>query len=530
MRSLAFISCLFLLSGCPFEPNPKYCNVSEDPNERDGCEPGFLCVTNGSSSECVESCLTATCDVDSATPRCDTESELCVACDVNIPCLNGGVCRPDGSCEIVMCTPDDNACGSGAPVCGPDGMCAPCTAGTAGDGDCAVHAPLSYCVANNAGGTQCAACRDDMHCEQGQVCHEGSFTCGPCTEHSQCANQACLDGVCLEETDILYVEPNGDDAPMLCSSAAPCKTINGALAVMNTGDQRSFIMVEGDATVTYEGVLAMPDRRVFLHGQGAVIKPVGTPIDDKPVIVIDQANSVIDIENFDVRGAGGGAGADGIDCDGGAELRVRLAKIQDNDGQGIQALDCTLTVERSTVVRNKLGGIRVRDAAFTIRNNFIVFNGDQFVSNFGGVLIDNGDSQQSPQLFDFNTVARNTSLDIGGVASTGFGCTANTTAVTAVGNIVFDNQGPGMVPATRLANCVFEYSNVQDDDVGANNINVPPAFVNWMTDDFHLDGPQESVDVPGLMPAWCEQGCLDNDGNERPYNGAYDMGADEYVP
>ena len=429
----------------------------------------------------------------------------------------------------VECTLDDNTCGPDAPVCGPDGMCAPCTAGPDGDDVCATHAPLSYCVANDMGSTQCAVCRDASHCAAGEICQSDSFTCGPCTEHAQCPNSACMEGVCLDDPDIMYVDPNGDDTPMLCSQTEPCATITGALTVMNMGDPRQFIMVAGDDVTVYEGALIMPDRRVFLLGQGAVIKPVGNPNDDAPVIRIDRPNSIVDIENFNIRGAGGAAGADGIDCSGGAELRVRTATIQNNDGQGIQAQECTLTVERSTLAHNSLGGIRVRDAGFTIRNNFIVYNGDQFLSNFGGVSISNTDFPQSPQLFDFNTVVRNTALDIAGVSSTGVGCTTIAMAM-AVGNIVFDNRGPGQVPATRLTNCAFEYSNIQDDGVGENNINVPPIFTDLIGEDLHLDGPQESVDVVGLMPAWCEQGCRDHDGDPRPHNGAHDMGADEYVP
>ena len=263
-------------------------------------------------------------------------------------------------------------------------------------------------------------------------------------------------------------------------------------------------------------------RAVDLIGAGASVSALA-PMIDIPVLQVGNGADVY-VSGLTFRGAAGSDFADGITCNG-ASLHVDRIRITNNDGAGIDSRDCTLRVERSYLSSNSLGGLRTVDGEFVIRNNFIVNNGNSFTGLFGGVMI-NVFSPQSVQVFDFNTVARN--LAPSSASSTSLSC-STITPMVGVGNIIVEGLGGGGNNVS-LAGCELNYSNVEGMVGGEGNIDMSVSFADASNADFHLLESSPGIDVPGLVSPDCNGTCVDYDGESRPYNGRYDMGADEYVP
>ena len=475
-------------------------------------------------------CVDTPCDVDSSQPICDAQVQQCRGCQLGDACPDGLVCEPEtGECTVSPCSPEDNACGSQAPVCGIDGLCEPCQLGASGDEACAAHGewptPLPYCIDAGDGSTFCAECRDANDCSApGEVCTEDQI-CGACTAHWQCASEVCIDGLCTPPVDIMYIDPldpNSDDLGP-CSDVQPCVTISAALALLGF-DHREIVMVRGDANVTYIEQLVIDAERVTLIGQGSHVMPPAA-LDNQPIVDI-RGGAEVRIESLNIIGADGMDGADGIHCSGDSSVHLYDLRVADHRGQGIDATACDLVVERSYISGNTRGGIQIQNASFILANNFIVLNGDVFDNIFGGVRISNLGAI-SPQILDFNTIARN-QTGVGGL-STGLSCTAAVgTPMDGHGNII--HEGLGAEPV-QLSNCVLHYSNVEMQlPAGTGNINVQPVFAGAAQGNFHLLESSPGIDVEGLSSSYCDAGCVDWDGQPRPYGGLYDMGADEYVP
>jgi hypothetical protein len=443
-------------------------------------------------------------------------------------------CRGDGECG----TPD-------APICGLDGQCracegddecmdknseyptcmggacvAACVEGAAGDAQClAQDETRPFCV-----GEACVQCRGDADCE-GRICDSGTGLCRNCKEHAECESEACGrdTGICATEADIIYVDKDDENANDLgdCTSAMPCQTIAKAVERIVDGlDPGRIIVVRGGASVVYDGALTLDGITVTLIGSGSTIRP---GLDQAGVLVTNGAD--ITIEGFTITGATGNANADGIRCNNGTQpqstLNVYRATIKGNAATGLETAGCSVTIARSSFSGNILGGMYLRDSSFAIINNFIVANGSNLDSRISGIEINNvGDSDQSRRDFFFNTIARNQANSTTGTAK-GIRCQSDN-PVTAVGNIIHGNLGE--LP-TISGTCTWSYSNIEGGANGTGNIDEQPNFVNPNGNDFHLQPGSPGVDVEGLS----SDILIDFDGDTRPQNELFDMGADEVL-
>jgi hypothetical protein len=190
--------------------------------------------------------------------------------------------------------------------------------------------------------------------------------------------------------------------------------------------------------------------------------------------------------------------------------------IRNNDGRGIQATACALTLDRSTLYLNTLGGIRIEGSSspYSITNNFIYDNGNTSqAATIGGVglLV----TAPSSARFEFNTLIRNkalaTSTEAGGVQCAG--------AISAPHNIIAENQrGLVTTPSVQTqGSCSFPMSIVQENLDGLDFLST--GAVPY---DLHL-GPSSVARDYSNMSTTVD---YDWDGQPRPGSGK-DCGADE---
>jgi hypothetical protein len=435
---------------------------------------------------------------------------------------NAPICGLDGQCRACGGDGECVARDSDFPVCTGGACVAACVEGSAGDAQClAQDETRPYCV-----GEACVQCRDKGDCD-GRICDDSASVCRDCTEHAQCESGACGrdTGICATEADIIYVDKDDDNANDLgdCTSAMPCQTIAKAVERIVGGlDPGSIIVVRGGASVVYDGALTLDGITVTLVGSGSTIQPKAVGETDRPVVEVKNG-AVASIEGFKVTKATGTVDTEGVKCTSNSNVRISRLIVAENAGIGIAANECSLSLERSEVLLNAQGGITVQNSDFRIVNNFVAKNGDAFMGIFGGISIYNTDPKQT-QVLSFNTVARNFAANNG--EASGIKC-STISAMTAKGNIVY--EGAGNAPATS-GNCKWEYSNIQggapEPNAGEGNIDEQPSFVNPNGSDFHLQPGSPGVDVEGLS----SDILIDFDGDARPQNGLFDMGADEVTP
>jgi len=161
----------------------------------DDCSAGFKCLVL--KEVCVpENPCSSDEDCPAATPRCLTDSGLCVACREDGDCPGEQVCADDYTCQAPGpdCTSDADCTGTGTPHCDttagkcyacvtdahcPDQVCDPALHQCVEcyqDGHCTTANP--YCLADSH---TCVACRDDNDCSGGERC----------TQSHQCSSVVC---------------------------------------------------------------------------------------------------------------------------------------------------------------------------------------------------------------------------------------------------------------------------------------------------------------------------------------------------
>lgn len=533
MRSLTVITLALLLSACLTKPNPLLCDTATD------CQDGFMCNMNpdfGPTNQCIEE--PPECNdmmpCPNALPFCDNGQ--CRGCR-EAECEEGSVCNTEtGMCEIPRCS-DDMRCESSLPVCGESGVCEPCT-----DGDmtaCSDFEGLPHCD-----GGQCVGCRNNDDCNDGQLCNQEVKQCMGCTEHEQCDSDVCdyddNGGSCIPDSDVIYVSPDGVDAGdgnNACNRRMPCATITKALELIApNGGSRDIIFVAGKEDTIYTGRYDIMNKTVTLLGDGATLDLDGAG-DNLPVVHVQGETANVTIKDLQITGATGNTTgmmiadmADGVHCNNGSKVYLRRVVIHNNRNNGVEGNGCgQLTVERSTINDNTLGGIAVLSSAFDIKHNVIFRNGHANDSSWGGVQIFNPPGYD-PQIFDLNTITLNVANS--GALAAGVDCAVLTDTVDAYGNIIYRQVHNTEVNANR---CYFHYSNIgmmnrEEIFPGMGNINEDPLFVEMDTN-FRLteNSPgQNSVNI--TLESCPVDDCFDRDGIARPQDTGYDMGAFEYVP
>jgi hypothetical protein len=319
-----------------------------------------------------------------------------------------------------------------------------------------------------------------------------------CVQHDQCASEVCLeDGSCADPMMVAYVEREG--GALLCSQAAPCGTVQAALAT-----QRGIIKISG--TITSVDVVSIT-RAVVIH---AAPKAVLTRVTSGPIIDVDSPGDLT-IFDLELSGAVSSIGS-GVRLDGGG-ARLERVRLLGNEGPGVDARNLsTLVLRRSIVAGNLGGGLALENLVFEVSNTIIAQNGSA-TTNHGGVRA----KPAGTATFQHNTIADNV-IQLNTGSESGITCDV---AFDAHSNIVANNDVD--VGCTIRASL---FTNGLPPGVG--NLVGEPAFLS-------TENPGDAAYYRiGLTSRAIDNGIgalvIDIDGEARPQGAAPDMGADERSP
>jgi hypothetical protein len=545
---LALAACFAVAEGSCLQKSDLFCCTTEASCAAKNapfptlCDPGFVCDETGALNPikytCVASgqtctgpaqctdptrpeCLTdGTCGCTNdgtcpaSAPSCNGVARACTGCETNADCQRlADTPRCDiasGSC--VSCQDGADCPSSDAPVCSAEGECTGCLVAE----DCSRFPDASYCEASSG---RCLACLENQHCPTptAPVCDNGA--CRACRADGDCLSGICDEaaGSCAAEDNIIYVSPNGRAGD--CTRTAPCATINQGLARISP--TRSTVLVL-PKTGGYREQVSITDESVTIVGAGAEVSP--PTADAGPAITILRS-SVVVLEGLRVTGAHSDLDrdGDGIQClrAGGDRPLVTLRNVTifGNARRGIDASDCTLTVERATVEANKGGGLQAVSSLVKVTNSAFLGNGTSSgvdATLFGGVHYER---PVAGSTFDFNTVSNGLA---GGSNPRGVRCTVATGTVTVSNSIVVG------AAATQLgADCLPRYvlSNQDLAGRGVGNVQGTPTFTS---DGVHLAPGSAGIDAGD--PDATASFDIDGDARPLPIGGRRDIGADEVRP
>jgi hypothetical protein len=349
----------------------------------------------------------------------------------------------------------------------------------------------------------CVACTADQigSCAGNTPVCSTANTCIACTMHAQCSSNACLpSGACAEEPEVAYAAPTGSDGGG-CTKQSPCKTIAAALL---TG--RPYLRLTG----SFDEPVVVSNSVSILGEAGTTLRRTTTV---GPVLQATGLAKVL-LANVTIRDAVGSTG-NGVYVapgDAGVELTLDRVFVLNNAANGLNVQGGTLTMSRSVVSGNTLGG-GIIAAIFHITNSLFVANGNG-VSTTGGVTLTPAVTSVT---FKFNTVANNFSSS-GTAPVRGINCTV---PMTASNTIVAGNAASG--------NCTLEYSLFDTGTPSGTNKVGNPGFKNIdavdprAPDYFHIQATSAAVDAADPVSTMA----TDIDGDARPAGNAPDIGADE---
>jgi hypothetical protein len=378
---------------------------------------------------------------------------------------------------------------------------------------CAAPTP----VCDVAGTQTCVECTPDQAdaCTGTTPVCGGDHTCGPCTEHAQCAaSNACLpDGSCADAGQVAYVDPAGTDNNA-CTKDMPCTKVAKALAT-----NRPYVKFHG---TTNEAVTVNGGRSVtFLADEGAALtRSSGSGA----IVTVSDDGTELMVYDLAIQNAPNTASGIGVvipTASGAPSVALVRVKVSNNPGGGISSSGGTLTVSQSTISGNQGGGISVTGAGamFLITNNFIYRNGNNSTAGFGGVDI--GVTSPGASRLEFNTIVDNQAtsgpLNAGGVrcSATSFAAPNNIIARNLVGASTMDSN------AQTLGACTYPTSTVASSVSG-----LAFARPDAMPYDYHLMSGSSAIDQATTGSTVDK----DFDGDARPKGAQKDIGADEYAP
>jgi hypothetical protein len=298
-------------------------------------------------------------------------------------------------------------------------------------------------------------------------------------------------------------------------STATQKTIGAGLLALGS---KTHLRV---AAGTYaEKVSIAAGETVTIVGDGVVTVAPG--LGNQPAVKVG-ASSTVGLQGLTLTGALGGGDADGVNCQGSSsstqsKLTVVESTIKSNEGQGVEASYCDVTLRRSKVQNNQGGGVKLSDGTFVLDDNLVTSNGT-VSSSTGGV---NLASPVAGTRFHNNTVAYNQN---GTGTGAGVFCSGN---VELHNSIIYGNG------ASPVLVCTPKYSDVEGITPANGNINADPLFTSKMGGDFSLQSTSPCIDTGLDTVTGVTLSTIDIDGKPRKVDKAgkgttntVDMGAYE---
>ena len=464
---------------------------------------------------------------------------------------DGGRPRADAGGLPGSCTFGEE-CPAEAPICDGDSHeCAGCTQ----DSTCERFDALPWCRDG-----ACVACAPaDMEapdfCPQ-QVCDGATGACRPCAAGVECLSGACNEGLCVEESIVLYVEPGGSTTSD-CTPASPCGRVQRAIAVASgqrrfvhlaPGLYRESVLVNASNTADISGSL------VLLGEAGSIVSPAGGnlaalrmrgPVDVSVVhLTLAGAtgasghgldclltspgqfdSSLFELTDAEVRDNAGagvvssgcwgtvrrttvrGNGGAGIDFDG-QYLLATGNQIRDNGGIGLRLRGCLdgSLVEQLILIGNQLGGASI-NCPIQIADSWLVRNGASD-SAIGGARLDGASSIVLSTIAD-NRVAS-------GASAAGVSCPGGAGWVDS-SILVGGLGGPPEIAGCSVGHSLFAPGQVVD---GPENFAGEPAFADPAAGDYDLGAASDAIDRAYSNSA------RDVHGDPRDFRP--DVGGDEY--
>jgi hypothetical protein len=369
------------------------------------------------------------------------------------------------------------------------------------DLDCAASPAAPYCEPS---AQFCVECYLPEHCASNAdkpFCDPETFLCTSCVANTDCASNVCLPtGVCGDDSNVAYVDPVGGVDNSGCGAATKCKTVKAALAT-----KKPYVKLQG----TISEAVVIDGQAVTLIAEPATTLGRAT----NGVVLVITHGSDVAIYDLTILGAA----EKGIAADMKSTLRITRVTVTGcnvKDKRAIEIKDSIFTMSRSTVHSNVGGGITVDAASiYQITNSMIYRNGAKD-SAVGGLVLQ--PTSSAFNRFELNTVADNIAkLGVAG----GVQCAAS---IAAPNNLVVRNTTDILTIGTTQTGgaCNFGQS-VSDPDA------TMFMFVNAETApyDYHI-GPGSLAIDRGVTSDLT----LDVDGDARPFNTKFDVGADEYAP
>ena len=380
---------------------------------------------------------------------------------------------------------------------------------------CTKSDPSCVCLASQGVCVECTV-DDERNCTPDKPQCGDDNRCRQCRANSECASDACLDtGACADASKVIYASPSGANTAG-CGQAkgqSEC-SIGQAVSEITAGGRNVIRLAPGTYTVpsgTIDG-LDFSAKSGTLIARGATLTR-GTP---NGAIISVRNGQTLTLVGGTVQGPNNTT--DGIKCvDNNSKLLVHEATIEGMTQSGIETNTCQLTVARSTLRDNKLGGINMTVASTaTITNNFVYRNGGP-ASPIGGL----GLKLTAGSKLEFNTVVDNNADPSNGAAAGGIACDAP--SYDAPYNLVYLNVGGLGGQVQVIGTCTFINSYKQSAMPAENAV----GFENptGATPSYRLTAgsPAEVRDAFD-----CRDLDFERDVRPFPAGGKCDMGADEF--
>lgn len=323
------------------------------------CPTGQNC---GASFKCFTCHSNEDCDSSSGKPICDTGSGLCVACNANGQCGDGGVCdqRDAGThFTCVGCTDNFPAPDAGAatPDAGAPSLSVP--------GQCGASKPVCDDRPSSKTINTCIECKVSDNCGGAKpVCDTKTNTCVPCFKDEECTRGPglCLpSGQCATTDQVIFVQ---QQAPAACqgdggasaNGTTPDKAYcSASQAVSALSKVRNVIVVLGGNSGPLGGL--------NLVGQGSTVSTI---------FILGRNGPGAQGGQFAGTVRGGATDDAGITINN-ASVFLQDIKVDSSQYLGVRVQDGSLSMDRC-LIKGNAGGVQIVTSAFDIRNTIFVGN------------------------------------------------------------------------------------------------------------------------------------------------------------